>query len=77
LLLDRGADPNTRGTLEGFTALMTAAAEGQLDVVRLLLSRGADPSVKDEDGDTAMSFALEKGHPEVAELLREAVRRSE
>lgn len=69
LLLQRGADVNAQGTLEGFTALMTAAAEGQVDVVRLLLAYGADPAVKDVDGDTAESFAGQKGHKAVIELL--------
>ena len=32
---------------------MTAAAEGQLEVVQLLLDRGADASIEDKDGDTA------------------------
>jgi ankyrin repeat protein len=70
LLLKKGAAVNTQGTLEGFTALMTAAAEGQVKVVRLLLAHGADPALKDADGDTAESFALQKGHSDVVELLR-------
>ena len=69
LLLDEGAQVNVQGTLEGFTALMTAAAEGQIDVVRILLVHGADPTLKDKDGDTAKSFAQEKGHAEVIQLL--------
>ena len=70
LLLQKGASVNTQGKLEGFTALMTAAAEGQLQVVRLLLMHGANPALKDSDGDTAESFALQKGHNDVVELLR-------
>jgi len=70
LLLKKGADVNAQGKLEGFTALMTAAAEGQLEVVRLLLRYGADPKLKDVDEDTAETFALEKGHSAVVELLK-------
>ena len=33
LLLDAGAEVNVQGSFEGFTALMTAAAEGQTEVV--------------------------------------------
>lgn len=69
LLLGKGADANVQGTLEGFTSLMTAAAEGQVEVVRLLLEHGADSALKDQDGDTARSFALENGHSAVVELL--------
>ena len=70
LLINKGSSVNVQGKLEGFTALMTAAAEGQLEVVRVLLQHGADPALKDEDDDTAESFALEKGHSAVVELLR-------
>ena len=70
LLLKKGAAVDVQGTLEGFTALMTAAAEGQLRVVRLLLLHGADAALEDSDNDTAESFALQKGHTEVVELLR-------
>ena len=69
LLLKQGADVNVQGTLEGFTALMTAAAEGRLEVVRLLLVHGAAQHVKDKDGDTAKSFAQQKGHRAVVMLL--------
>jgi ankyrin repeat protein len=69
LLLKRGADVNVQGTLEGFTPLMTAAAEGQVEVVRLLLDHDADRSLKDTDGDTALTFARQNGHTEVVALL--------
>ena len=69
LLVKRGADPNVQGTLEGFTPLMTAAAEGLVDVVRLLLAAGADRAIEDKDGDTALSFARANGHTEVVTLL--------
>lgn len=69
LLLKKGAAVNVQGTLEGFTALMTAASEGQLEVVRLLLEHGSDPALKDQDGDTAASFARQNGHAEVVTLL--------
>ena len=69
LLLQQGAGVNVQGTLEGFTPLMTAAAEGLLDIVRLLLVHGADRNLEDQDGDTALSFAKRNGHTEVVELL--------
>jgi ankyrin repeat protein len=69
LLLEWGADVNIQGTLEGFTPLMTAAAEGRVDVVHLLLAAEADANVEDKDGDTALSFARENGHAEIVALL--------
>ena len=54
-LIDRG---------EHWTALMFAAAEGQTEVVKLLLAAGADATLKDVDGDTARNFAAQNGHTE-------------
>jgi ankyrin repeat protein len=70
LLLQRKADPNLADREEHFTPLMHAAAEGHLEVVRVLLAHGADPDMKDIDGDTAESFARQAGHLEVADFLR-------
>jgi len=69
LLLNNGADVNLQGTTEGFTALMMAAAEGQTEVVRLLLAHGARADILDRDGDTAEKFARERGQAGVLELL--------
>jgi uncharacterized protein len=49
--------------------LMMAAAEGQSEIVALLLKHGADPSAKDVDGETALQFAASKGHQAVVNLL--------
>jgi ankyrin repeat protein len=69
-LLDAGANPNAivnntpRGRMrEGSprivfaTALMRAAFAGDLEVVTLLLARGADPSIVSRDGETLVSAA--------------------
>ena len=49
-----------------------AAAEGQADVVKLLLKHKADITLKDVDGDTAESFAAKNGHTAVVKILQEA-----
>ncbi len=62
LLLDAGADVNGEGE-GGFTALHTAAQNGDEDLVRLLLARGADPDRVTTDGkrpaDLATSDAIQ------------------
>lgn len=47
LLLELGADPNARETLDGRTALMGAAHKGRSDVVQLLVDHGADLAARD------------------------------
>lgn len=64
-----GADVNATDTGEGFTALMHAAAEGQLEVVKILLQHNADRNRRDIDGDTAQRFAEKNGHTEVVQTL--------
>jgi uncharacterized protein len=39
-------------------------------VARLLIEKGADVNAKTEDGDTPLIFACEKGHEDVARVLR-------
>jgi ankyrin repeat protein len=48
---------------------MYAAAEGQLDVVKILLANRADPAIKDIDGDDALTFARNNGHTAIAAIL--------
>ena len=70
ILLDNGAEPNIIDSDEHFTPLMHAAAEGNLDVVKILLEYKADLSLKDVDGDDAESFARQAGHIQLAEYLQ-------
>ncbi len=66
------ADVNARERWYGRTALMIAAAEGHLEVVRLLVEAGSDLSLADAEGSTALSLARSYGHLDVAALLEEA-----
>ena len=70
ILLEKGAKPNIIDSDEHFTPLMHAAAEGNLDVVKILLEYEADLSLTDVDGDDAESFARQAGHIQVAEYLQ-------
>jgi hypothetical protein len=68
-LLDQGADVNAKFRY-GTTALFKAAERGHVEIVKLLLARGADATVKDTFyGATAMSWALDGDHLEVVDVL--------
>lgn len=68
-LLDEGADIDM--TLQR-TALHAAAANGNLEIVDLLIERGADVNLKDIHGRVPMFVALAEHQPEVAARLAEA-----
>ncbi len=53
------------------SALHYAASEGHVDVVRLLLDRGADPGVSALGGMTPLFLAAAGGHADVVKLLVE------
>ena len=81
LLLRWGFDPNTRASdSDGATVLHWAAMKGDLEAVKLLLERGADPTIPSRDGITpVMIAAVHVGdNPQILEILEEAVgKRSE
>ncbi|CAI5516497.1 unnamed protein product [Closterium sp. Naga37s-1] len=71
-LLEFGTDPNS-ADYDGRTALHVAAAEGHLNVVKVLLQGGASPSVRDRWHRTPMDEARDNNHTVVvATLLRAA-----
>ena len=70
--MERGLRPNAR-TDSGATALMFAAALGSSRIVQRLLDAGADPSLSDLNGNTALSLAQTNNHPEVAAILEAAL----
>lgn len=72
LLVQKGAGVNIRSHKQGFTPLIAAAAVGNPEIVQLLLTSGADPTLKDRDGIAAEQFARERGFPAIAELLQNA-----
>ncbi len=70
-ILDKGADVNAQGAM-GRTALMHAAWKGSAELVKLLVSKGANANLRDDYCSTALNGplnTLRKGRPEVAKLL--------
>jgi hypothetical protein len=70
LLLDRGADINTRDIF-GWTPLHSAAYMRRIDVIRVLLERGANTGPEDKQGRTPFSLAKKYGYDEIMKLLSE------
>ena len=66
-LLARGSlGINQVGTLEGTTPIMIGAKDGYSFIVRILLNKGADASiVDDEEGRIALHYSVRFGHLEV------------
>ena len=61
VLLNAGARIDASETWNGQTALMWAAAEGHVPIVRLLIDRGADIHARSNGGATALLFATRQG----------------
>lgn len=59
----------------GTTPLMMAVRYGQGDVARLLVQEGADPTLKNELGLTALDFARQADRADMVELMAQAMRR--
>ena len=53
----------------GTTALLFAAQNGRLEIVRLLLQKGADKDKENDHGTTALFIAAQNGHLEIVRLL--------
>lgn len=56
-----------------YTPLAFAVAQGRVESVRVLLERGADVTVRAPNGRSLYDLAKEKGHEEIAALLKERV----
>ncbi|MBP5426746.1 MAG: ankyrin repeat domain-containing protein [Clostridiales bacterium] len=69
-ILRRGAKVNIRDTF-GFTPLMHSAVSGNKEIVRMLLSKGADVECINYRGLNALALAKFNGSKEVYDILKE------
>ncbi|MFH1428565.1 MAG: ankyrin repeat domain-containing protein [Candidatus Margulisiibacteriota bacterium] len=51
------------------TPLMIAAQNGYADIAKVLLQHGADPAIKDTNGESALMIAVNNGYPEIVKML--------
>ena len=77
VLLDAGADVNAVASADGSTALIFAVYGGTTEIVSTLIEAGADVDIADAEtggggGRTALSYAEEKNHAEIIDVLKQA-----
>ncbi len=74
MLLEKGANVNdsiSKGSAEGYTALMMAARNKKPELVKFLVKEGADLNLKAKDGNSALSLAEKEEDKEMVKLLNE------
>lgn len=66
LLIQAGADPN-QADVDGLTPLMVCNSP---EIAVCLMDHGANPALRNEDGQTAYDFHLKNGYPDIAETIK-------
>jgi len=67
-LVERGAEVNAQAK-NGVTALMIAATHNSAPMIGLLMDAGADPAIKNQQGQTATDVATKNGNLEAAQAI--------
>jgi len=69
ILLNAGANIEARTKIEEKTALLLAADEGHVNIVRVLIAWRSNVNARDNDGKTALIVAAARGHADIVQLL--------
>ena len=69
-LIQKGAKINYHNE-SGYTALMGAAENGQINNVKVLIKYNADTKLKNKEGFTALDFAKQKNNKEIIDILEQ------
>jgi len=70
--LNRDSDVNAIDE-KGRSPLILAASRGNVEICRILLEAGANPSLKDTDGNDALTTSINYGHKEVEAVIKSHV----
>lgn len=70
-ILNAGVDPNLIKKSDGYTPLHFAVANNCRQNVKLLMSRGADPTIKNNFSQNPVDFAIDMNDQEMLRLLNE------
>ena len=73
LLLEAGADVNSQAK-QKTTPLMAAANVGRVEIVKILLEKGADPTVVNVNETTALELAKKRDHQQVVAMIEKALK---
>jgi ankyrin repeat protein len=69
LLIEHGIDVNLSVNERGDTALHSAVRSSNLRIVELIMAKGADVAVRNDDGQTALDIAMDLGRRKIVKLL--------
>ena len=68
-ILRSGVSPDVKDDL-GWTPLLLACFDENMEAIQVLLKAGANPNVVTAKGYTALHFAAYRGHEVIAEMVR-------
>lgn len=69
MLIDYGLDVNAIGPKNGYTPLHDAVWGNNPAAAKLLLEKGADPTIKNKEGQTPLEKAKSEGKEDLVEVL--------